>query len=274
MPEGPEVYRLVKGISDHIGLNNTITDLEILSGRYQTHGMDNYDTFKENLPLKILEIGKKGKFCWFRLEKDWTIWITFGMSGGFALETSKHARLKITLADHKIFYWRDMRNFGTWKLVPNSESLQQKLDKLGHDILSDSPLTESQILELFKRYEQKNICQFLMSQTIFSGVGNYLKSESLYASKINPYTQVKDIPPKSRLLLYECLRRISQDSYDRFGMSIRDYERETGEKGEFQNFLKVYCQNKDPDGNEVIRVTDTPDKRTTYYVKERSACPP
>ena len=33
-----------------------------------------------------------------------------------------------------------------------------------------------------------------MNQSIISGIGNYIKSESLYKTKISPYNIINDIP--------------------------------------------------------------------------------
>ena len=44
-----------------------------------------------------------------------------------------------------------------------------------------------------KRVSEKTLPEVLMNQKKISGVGNYLKSEILYASKISPYRLIKDL---------------------------------------------------------------------------------
>jgi formamidopyrimidine-DNA glycosylase len=103
-----------------------------------------------------------------------------------------------------------------------------------------------------------------MNQHILvAGVGNYLKSEILYASKISPHRKMSEIKEHELKLLYKKIIELANASLNSQGL-VNRYS--LADKDE-QFILKVYMQKKDPLGNTVIR-EETKDKRTTHWVKE------
>ena len=104
-----------------------------------------------------------------------------------------------------------------------------------------------------------------MDQRQLSGVGNYLKSESLYESNIHPSLCLSEIDSDILWHLYESIRSIARKSYESHGASFHSYQGPKGEKGAHGFRFKVYGQKQDEMGNKVERVV-TPDKRSTYWV--------
>ena len=109
------------------------------------------------------------------------------------------------------------------------------------------------------------LSKILMDQTVVSGIGNYLKSEILYASRLNPHRQIENLSHEELETLYQESRRIITESYQSQGMSKRNYIDYEGKKGSFEFKLKVYGKKKDPKGNDIIR-EKTKDGRSTYWV--------
>ena len=104
-----------------------------------------------------------------------------------------------------------------------------------------------------------------MNQKNLAGVGNYLKSESLYQANIDPRQTLEDIDEEILWHLYSIIRSISQESFESHGASFHSYQGPKGEKGSHGFTFKVYGQKKDPNGHIVERL-NTPDKRSTYWV--------
>ena len=103
-----------------------------------------------------------------------------------------------------------------------------------------------------------------MNQKLFCGLGNYLKSEILYESKISPHRLLKDIGEKEKLLLFKKIKKISNKFYiegSSYKTSLNNIELINNE-----NF-KVYKLKKDINNYNVIRET-TKDKRTSFWVNE------
>jgi len=117
------------------------------------------------------------------------------------------------------------------------------------------------------KFPRKNICKALMNQRIISGVGNYIKSESLYRAGISPYHDIKDIPVEKLENLCFWIKAICRKSYEQGGATLATYTDMDNNPGNFVFSFNVYRKEKDPLGNPVIHAV-TPDGRMTHWVPE------
>jgi len=266
MPEGPEVKKMIKQLSSIIK-GKTLNSIEINSGRYSKKAPNGFPEFAETLPTKVSSVNCKGKFIWIELENGWQIWNTLGMTGGWKKNKNKHSHLTFDFNNKEIYY-EDMRNFGTFKFNKSKEEFTKKIKTLGTDIFEDD-FTIEYVKKIFntKKLMKKTVVDILMNQKYFCGVGNYLKAEILYASKISPYRIVEDLSEDDILNIHKFTKKISSESYKNGGASVRDYSDLNDKDGEYTQLLKVYGQKNDPLGNKVKRDT-TSDKRTTHWVPE------
>jgi formamidopyrimidine-DNA glycosylase len=106
-----------------------------------------------------------------------------------------------------------------------------------------------------------------MNQSLFAGVGNYIKCEMLYRCRISPHRLVQDLTQDEICQLWNWGKLIMRASYDQGGASIRNYRQVNGETGGFTFEFEVYAQKQDPNGNTVVR-EETLDGRTTHWVPE------
>ena len=263
MPEGPEVRIVTDSLAKSIA-GMTVVSIEVLSGRYVKHGSpEGLDIFSGVLPATIDSVSCKGKFIYFKAG-NWFIWNTLGMSGGWSRSHQKHSRVRFTFSDGSMLHFNDTRNFGTLKFVSGEDKLYQKLQSLGPDMLSEDVKDET--------FEQRighlkcTIAEALMDQSVVCGVGNYLKSESLYFSRISPHRVCKDLTPSELRSLNETVKKVIRASYATGGATIYTFQNFEGEKGEYTRRFAVYNQVKDPQGLEVTREV-TNDGRTTFWVK-------
>jgi endonuclease-8 len=65
----------------------------------------------------------------------------------------------------------------------------------------DPKKAEKKIKEQVKEKESLNICDTLLDQQIFSGVGNIIKNEALFLARIHPKTKVINLPLKNLRVL-------------------------------------------------------------------------
>ncbi len=277
MPEGPEV-KIISSQLHKILKNQVLKNIIINGGRYSKKAPDNFINFKETLDTKIKSVNCKGKFIWFEFDNGWYLWNTLGMTGGWKVNKSKHCHITFVYGTElNEIYFDDMRNFGTLKFSNNKKDLEKKLNSLGVDIFSKE-FTEEKFRDIIKnkKYhykksksenkEPRNLPWLLMNQSVFSGIGNYLKSEILYESKISPFRNIIDLSDEDIKVLYKNTLKISQEAFKSGGTSVRDYSDLENKKGEYTFVLKVYAQKKDPLGNSVKKVEQ--DKRTTHWVPE------
>jgi len=193
------------------------------------------------------------------------MWNTLGMTGGWTTKNSKYEKVKFSFQDmEKELTFYDIRNFGTIKFSSSKSELKRKLASIGYDMLSSPPG-----LLIFKNLIHKNgnenITKFLMNQKYISGIGNYIKSEALYAAKISPYRLCSSLSHDDCERLYNAIIFIINASYNSGGATIKNYLNFNGEIGAFT--FKVYGLRTDPYGNSVVTCT-TKDGRTTHWVPE------
>ncbi len=267
MPEGPEVKRIVVQLNSLLK-EKEISKIEIISGRYKTHGNpDGFDETIALLPLRISEINCKGKFIWFTLtesNKEIYMWNTLGMTGSWSVKEDTHSRASFVFKDGTKAYYNDIRNFGTLSFCFERHLLDKKLDQIGPDMLSNPP-TDSEFAAIVGKQKDKTLPEFLMNQSAISGVGNYVKAEALYLSELSPLRTCSSLSEKEILLLKKSIDMVLSASYNSGGSTIKTYRDVFGEAGSFSSRFLIYGNSKDPAGNKVIK-TETKDGRTTHWV--------
>jgi len=275
MPEGPEV-KVIGTYLNRILSGATLKNIQIHGGRYKTHGVpDGWDFMyssitQDTADVKIVAVHVKGKLLYWEFSNGWYLLNTLGMSGTWRKTKSKHCDVSFVYAkeetQHRI-YFKDQRHFGTLKFV-NSHDLSKKLKKIGPDVLTARgrrDITSEMFQTLCNKYKNWSLAKLLMNQSKISGIGNYLKCEILYASKLSPHRKLKDLNQENIETLIKYCKKIPLKSLASQGVSIRDYAAPGGEEGTYQFSLKVYMKKVDPKGNKVI-TEKTEDKRTTHWV--------
>ncbi len=266
MPEGPEVKRNASKLAETIS-NKTLENISVLSGRYTRNVLTGLTDFSEQLPDKIIGVGVHGKFIYVICKSGFNLWSTLGMTGVWSRNKTVHSRLELSFNDDSRVFFNDMRNFGTLKFVYGKSSLIKKLTSLGPDLLSDDVSYEDFRLSITRK-KKWNICKALMDQKVVAGIGNYIKAECLWLSKINPSLSVEDLTEDQLRDIYHNAKQIMQISYDTGGATFKTHKSFDGKSGKFQERFMCYGRNKDIDGNLVIK-TKTPDGRNTHWAPER-----
>ena len=83
MVEGPEATHLANKLKKHF-TNKRLQHVKIKDGRYKHHGPpDNYRAFVRQLPLRLLDVGNKGKVIFFLFEGGWFLIAKLGNVGWF-----------------------------------------------------------------------------------------------------------------------------------------------------------------------------------------------
>ena len=202
---------------------------------------------------------------YWTIKDDWYVFLTYGMTGQLSPQAGKHVCMKVILDDEPLrLYFNDQRHFGTIKFVHGKKLLDNKLYELGWDPLQMPLAGNLPWLKMMINRSNKTIAEILMDQTIFSGVGNYIKSESLYKAKISPWRFGKDFSDIDIENLCKSIVEVMNESYQHQGATILTYKTAYGENGKYSGCFQVYGRKKDLFGNAVSTET-TPDKRTTHW---------
>jgi formamidopyrimidine-DNA glycosylase len=270
MTEGPETTYLAEYISKffkHKKLRNII----IKAGRYKHHGPpQNFNKFKLFLPLKLIDVYKKGKVLFLFLEDNWTIIAKLGMAGWFFKTTDRPDVMTthnlVFEFENEDLFFSDFRNFGTLTFTNNIEDVIQEIGKIAPDILDTSTtfnyiMKRIEYLKSNKTIQNMFIEDALMDQTLFySGIGNIIKSEVLYDSKISPTTKIKDLSNNDWHTLFHSSKKISNKIVkylDKNGFDLKGYTK----------LHKVYQKDFDELGHK-IHIRSSKFGRKTFWVPE------
>ena len=274
MPEGPEVTIIREGLHKLLK-GKYIHSIKIGEGsRYRNKDPDLMNTFLETTPSKVIKIDSKGKLIFWELENDFYMLNTLAMSGIWSSEKKEHISLQIHYgkkndkeSDLKILYFADQRHFGTVKFIKGPSELNKKISSIGPDMLNEKDISFEVFEKRMRKQDKKNITVALMNQKVISGIGNYLKSESLYHSKISPLLNVEDLNQERLKTLYQSCRLKIVASYNQGGASLKDYKDIDDKEGQYHFTFQVYGKKKNPEGLKVEHI-QTDDKRVTFWVPE------
>jgi len=272
MPECPEVT-LSRDFLRHEILNKKIASIQLYpSGRYREgrkkpNGYDHFMHYLRNYEPRVQEIDVKGKLLWWKMDVDLYLAATYGMSGQWRTRPCKHETYSFGFADGSNIYFEDIRHFGTLSFL-NKQEWEKKLSSLGPDMLNAPPsLDEFKTLLKKRRRGQKTLPEVLMNQKVISGVGNYIKAESLYRAKLSPHRTVDSLSEDDFKNLYTSIRYVMELAYRQGGATIRSFSNPDGKEGYATKYFLVYRHEKDPLGYPVIS-EETKDKRTTWWCPE------
>ena len=265
MPEGPEVKRISEKLSGFI-VGEKINSADILGGRYLKHGPpDGFEEFVCSLPATVTQVDCKGKFIYILFDNGYSLWNTLGMAGSWSPIPTKHSRVKLNFKEGSA-YFNDIRNFGTVRVSRDNEQLRDKLDSLGPDMLAEE-VTNTVFTSRIMKKSTKTVAEAIMNQSVICGVGNYLKSESLYLAGISPHRIVETLSREEISNLNSAIQCTIRSSYASGGATIHTFLNFDGKQGEYTRRFAVYNQKSDIAGNNVVRET-TRDGRTSFWVPE------
>ena len=264
MPEGPECRRIALQLSEEVSSKKLI-DITVESGRYTKKPLEGMSDVLSQAPLTIHGAGVHGKFIFFLLDGQWSLWNTLGMTGGWSRTPTKHTRVILHLADGPVCF-NDMRNFGTLKFVKGKQPIVDKLNSLGPDLLAEE-CDDEVFAQCIRRKSNKTIVEALMDQSVVSGVGNYVKAEALYLARISPHRKVSTLDDREMKNLNTAVRSVLISSFESGGATLKSYRDFYGEVGDASQRFAVYSQKFDPLGRPVLK-EQTKDGRTTHWVPD------
>ncbi|WP_417430240.1 DNA-formamidopyrimidine glycosylase family protein [Halpernia sp.] len=177
MPEGPTIKFLAQKLQKFVGEKVT-----------EASGYGEMDKSKiDNIKLENIETFGKNLIFLF---KDFFVTAHFGLFGSMKINERKKVN-----ASFALHFTNDEINFYVTR-TKLYEGKPQDYFNFKTDILKPE-FDQKLILEtLQNKFSKKMIGDVLMDQSIFTGVGNIIRVEVLYRSKIHPESIVEKIPVK------------------------------------------------------------------------------
>lgn len=174
MPEGPSIVILKEEVLSFAG--QKIISVEGNTKIDQTRLLNQ----------KIISFQSWGKHFLICFE-GFTLRVHFLLFGSYSINQKKPRAVRLGLG-----FKKGEINFYTCSLRYLEGPLESHYD-FSRDVMNDDWDPKKAKKEL-KSYPDKLICDGLLEQDIFAGVGNIIKNEILYRVKIHPESKVKALP--------------------------------------------------------------------------------
>lgn len=301
MPEIIEVRNYADLIKKKLK-NKKIVEINILNGRYKKKGpFENYKKLKKNLPFELLDVKTKGKMIYFIFDNNLFLVSKLGLMGGwcwlnnnddkydhsehhkyysqygdkkmmdnYMRNSLNHLNFEIVTKEGKLYYY-DVLSYGTLKCIDNQEDMNKILNSIGPDIMEKTTTFEvfkNQILK--KTNMDKYIGNILINQKIISGLGNYLRADILWLSKISPFRKVKNLSEQEIENIFINCKKLIFGIYDKKNaLKLKIINKNSLLPGNFNRLFFIYLQETDIFGNKVLKkeLYDGSQKRFIYYVE-------
>ncbi len=277
MPELPEVSTTTNGLQKVLPgliIKNIWTDLAKKNPIKQFRETIKNEVFfkkfkKEIIGNKIIKVERRAKNILINLNNGKTILIHLKMTGHiiygkylydkkinkwFPHKNEREAlhdpynrfvHVVFSLSNNKQFIMCDSRKFGKVTML-DSKTINSTVHLKN---IGPEPLTKSFTFINFRERllikPKWNIKTVLMDQSVIAGIGNIYSDEMLWLASIHPESKPIKIPKKQLKILYTAMQKILNKSINLGGDSMSDYRNINGEKGNFQNYHKVYRRTKE-----------------------------
>lgn len=238
MPEGPTIILMKE-------------DLQQFKGKKVIAAHGSIISDKKAVVNKILkDIKTFGKLT-FLIFEDFSFRIHLLMFGSYSLQEKpevKSLRLSLQFDNGTMYFYTCSA-----KIIENKE-----LDTIDWetDIMSDIWNSEKAV-EKMRALPKMMICDALMNQDLFSGVGNIIKNEALFRAKVHPECKIQAIPDK---VLHQVIKETQGYSFD-----FLKWKR----KNELKKHFQIYHQEKCPlCGKSISKKETGKSKRTSFYCEK------
>jgi len=227
MPEGPEIRHFAKKLHKQCS-GKTLSKLQILRGPYTSNPKEKYTKFRGQTssfqPHQVVSVNSKGKWLYFKLEGPQysAFGVHHGMEGSWCTDSSnKHIILSLEF-ESKSIHFQDSRRFGTFTLL-TEEELQVALNRLGSDVFEVNSEGFCQAFQT-KRIQSHLLCNVLLDQRIVSGIGNYMRADIMYTSKLDPKTEIQNLTEDQIKSLFEACHQVAWGSFKARATTCGSYE--------------------------------------------------
>ncbi|MGM0419864.1 MAG: DNA-formamidopyrimidine glycosylase [Bacillota bacterium] len=249
MPEMPEVETVVRGIREPL-TGRKVEQVEVKEAMIIGYP-DSIDEFKLELKGKtITGVSRRGKYIIIELSQGKRLITHLRMTGKLLLKprtepVHKHTRVIIHLDGGLDLRFNNMRKFGRMYLLDEDESEKAGgFATLGPEPLSPEFTVES--LADIMAARTTTVKAILLNQQLIAGIGNIYCDEALFRAGIRPDRSGGSLDKEEIKALHQAINKVISAGIKFQGTSFSDYVNALGEKGSFQEMLKVYGRGGEP----------------------------
>jgi formamidopyrimidine-DNA glycosylase len=260
MPELPEVETIRLGLLGRV-CNKRIEQVEIRCNRIVLRPRP-HEMAAALGGQMIRDIQRRGKFLLFEFD-ELRLLVHLGMSGQLTYwdktqrddesffvtvtglqqahqhAVDKHTHVSFYFADGNAMHYRDIRQFGKWRLY-RSEAFHEAREfwQLGLEPL-DKGYTLPKFLERFQNRKLR-IKSLLLNQAFVAGVGNIYADEALFEAGLHPERLSHSLSAVEKQCLFCAIPKVLRRGLKHGGTSFQNYFNADGQAGTNQERLRVY----------------------------------
>jgi len=246
VPELPEVETIVRQLNKK-AKNLTVKDACFYWRKILKKGIPASRFSKSIKEKKILKVRRKGKNILIDLSGGLTLLIHLKLTGRLLfgeksfIEKDPYLRFHLELSKNKILVLSDLRKFAKI-ILDKTEKIEnlKELKELGPEPLA-SDLSIDRFASLINK-KKKKIKDWLMDQTMISGIGNIYANEILWEAKVNPFKLASALEKREITKIYQAIKKVLLLAIKNKGATISDemYRDISGNPGEYGEKRKIY----------------------------------
>lgn len=218
MPEGPEVRRSADQIERAVAqkaikcvFQHPV--LSAVSNDFQNVTLDRVDTF--------------GKAFVLNFSNNLSIYVHLQLYGRWKtgrLSSYKPSRRTLRLRLETDTHYAELYSATDIEVLPTHEVAKHRfIKKLGPDLLKKG-YTASHISRRLNKstFARRTLGALLLDQSVFGGLGNYLRSEVLFRSRLLHNRKLQDLSQEERTLLARMIHDTTHRAYKTRGITLDD----------------------------------------------------
>ena len=270
MPELPEV-ETVRANLEPVLRGRRFARVEIHDPRV-TRPFEPSAVARELQDQRVASVERRGKYLIVRFESGRVLLVHLRMTGSFRHASAgppaddPHARAVVTLDDGSDVVYRDVRRFGTWLVVDESELDTYLAARLGAEPLERGFGPAALATRLAGR--RAPVKAALLDQRTVAGLGNIYVDEALGRARLHPLRPAGELDADEIRALHGGIRAALRMGIARQGATLRDYAQPDGRRGSMQDEFKVYGREGEP-----CRRCGTPIEKTRAGGRGTWYCP-
>ena len=239
MPEGPPILLMKEDLQKFVG--EKVIEVK-------GNSIKNTLGIKDNILREIKTFGKQT----FLIFDTINIRIHLLMFGSYSLFEKKEQKDNLRLG---LIFKNGGMYFYTCNVKPVDSEFLSKIDWEA-DVMSDI-WNPAKVEKKLKFNPKMMVCDALMDQDIFSGVGNIIKNEALFRIGVHPESLTGNLPPEKLTQLIAEARNYSFD--------FKKWKKANVLRNHFQVYHQKICPKC---GSEIIEKTTGSGKRTSFFCEK------
>jgi len=196
---------------------------------------------------RVAGVGRRCKYLVIDLDSGGALVCHLRMTGSFGLSADgrdPYTRATVDLDDGETVLYRDVRRFGTWRVLGPGDVEPYLGVRLGVEPLGRRFTTQWLSERLAGR--RAPVKAAILGQRSVAGLGNIYADEALWRARIHPLRPAGGLDADEVRRLRRTIRAALRHGIARQGATLSDYRRPNGETGAMQHEFHVYGRLGEP----------------------------